>query len=405
MYRTCASISLLVLTTGVAAQQPTLTEAMAVQFGLTRDAVQQRVEGKLAEAHSDVLSARKRPNPEFSYERETLDNDQDAVEQKITVSQQFDFSGRRSLHSRAAERHLEAARLEAGAWRADLTRDIRERYYRALLQQERRRVYEAVQKRIAILSQALQKRRREGDVSLYDYQKVTTEHATIEAEVDNSRLDFDTSWQTLWATIGDNPGGFRSLQGQLLPAQPPPLEQLSVALDQQPALRQLMESSDAFALQQRAAGKRFPDITLGLGLKREETDNHSDNGLILHASVPIPVFDTGTDTQSRYRAQSLVARSEYEMAHATAAAELKGLWHQVAHYRRAAERFRHNAVASARDLMDTAETYYRAGEVGILELLDAYRGLLDAELTALELEHKARSAHIKLDHLTGASTQ
>ena len=104
MYRAYGAIGLLMLTTTVAAQQNTLTEAMAVQLGLSRDPVQQRAEGNIAQAQSDVIAAGTRPNPEFSYERETLDNDEDHVEQKFVVSQRFDFSGRRGLHMQAAGR-------------------------------------------------------------------------------------------------------------------------------------------------------------------------------------------------------------------------------------------------------------------------------------------------------------
>ena len=405
MYRVYAAIGLLMLTATAAAQQKALTETMAIQLGLARDPVQQRVEARIAQAQSDVIAANTRPNPELSYERETLNNSEDHVEQKLVVSQQFDFSGRRALHRQAAARHLDATRFESEAWRADLEKDIRERYYTALLQQARREVYATTQQRLEVLGSALQKRRREGDVSLYDYQRVNTERAAIEAEVGNSRVDFDTAWQSLWAKLGDESQGFQSLEGELLPGQPASMEQLEAVLGERPALRHLKQQSEAFALQHRAESRTFPDVTLGLGLKREETSSQTDNGLVLNASIPLPVFDSRRDKQARFQAQALVARSEYQLAYDAARSELKSLRRQVSQYRQSAATFRLDAVKSAYELIEIAEAYYRAGEVGILELLDAYRGALGAELTALELEHKARGARIKLDYLTGGPVQ
>jgi len=183
MYRIYGAVVLLLYSTTPTAQQTALTEAMAIRLGLSREAVQQRAEGDISQAQGDVIVAGTRPNPEFSYERESLDNDEDHVEQKFVLSQQFDVSGRRALQRQAANRHLDAARHKTAAWRADLTRDIRERYYSALLQQERKKAYQHTEHRVNVLSEALQKRRKEGDVSIYDYQRVKTEHAAIQAEV------------------------------------------------------------------------------------------------------------------------------------------------------------------------------------------------------------------------------
>ena len=44
---------------------------------------------------------------------------------------------------------------------------------------------------------------------------------------------------------------------------------------------------------------------------------------------------------------------------------------------------------------------FRSGESSLLELLDAYKGALEAETTALDLEWKARLARIEIDQLTG----
>ena len=405
MYRATGVIGLLLLAATVSAQQATLTEEAAIRIGLSRNAVELRTEGSLMQAQGDRLDALARPNPELSYERESLDNADDEVAQKLTLSQRFDVSGRRALHIQAVDRHLEAARHEAEAWRAELAKRIRERYFTVLYQQKRRDAYAHMQSRIQLLNQALERRRAEGDVSAYDFQRARTEHAALDAEVGNARVDFQAEWHQLGALLGGEVQAYDALAGDLLPGQLIPRERLAEALDRHPLLRRLREQGDGYALQGRAESRTLPDLTLGLGLKRESSNQGSDHGLVLTASMPLPIFDKRQGNQARFHGREMLARSEYQLERDAALARMQGLWTQVTQYRSSARTFHDEAVAGAADLIEIAQAYYRAGEIGILELLDAHRGALAAELTALELEYKARLAHIELDYLTGGAAQ
>jgi cobalt-zinc-cadmium efflux system outer membrane protein len=98
----------------------------------------------------------------------------------------------------------------------------------------------------------------------------------------------------------------------------------------------------------------------------------------------------------------MAARAEYALAKQKADGDLIGLHRQLVQLIAAAERYRREAVAPSADLVRIAEAAYRAGESTVLELLDAYKGALEAETTALDLEGKARDARIELDQLTGS---
>jgi hypothetical protein len=66
--------------------------------------------------------------------------------------------------------------------------------------------------------------------------------------------------------------------------------------------------------------------------------------------------------------------------------------------------YRSRAVAASPELLRIAEAAYQGGESSLLELLDAYRGTLETETTALELEKRAREARIEYELLTGSVT-
>ena len=51
--------------------------------------------------------------------------------------------------------------------------------------------------------------------------------------------------------------------------------------------------------------------------------------------------------------------------------------------------------------MSIAETAYRNNELGVLELIDAYRNALESEVSALQLALDARLKQIELDKLIG----
>lgn len=405
MYRATGMLGLLLCAATVSAQQGVLTEDAAIRIGLSRSAVDLRTEGEVRQAQGDLLGARTRPNPELSYERESLNNADDQVEHTLQLSQRFDVAGRRALQIEAADRQLKAAQYGTRAWRAELKQQIRERYFTALYQQQRRAAYERIRDDIRLLSNTLERRRREGDVVLYDFQRVKSERAALTAEVSETDVAFESAWQRLRALLGSEAQGYDALAGELVPEGAIPQARLAAALEAHPKLRYLQTQADAYALQRQAEGRTLPDVTVGLGLRRDDSDRGADNGLVLSASMPLPFFDRRQAGQARSHAREMLARSEYALARDEVMADLQRLWTQVTHYRDSAREFRGDAVQAAAELIEVAQAYYRAGEIGILELLDAYRGALQAELTALELEYKARLAHIELDYLTGGAEQ
>jgi cobalt-zinc-cadmium efflux system outer membrane protein len=122
---------------------------------------------------------------------------------------------------------------------------------------------------------------------------------------------------------------------------------------------------------------------------------------MLSVSIPLPFFDRQQAGDRRTAAQAMAARAELGLARRSAEEELRGVHRQLSQLIAAAQHYRRDAVTSSTDLIRIAEASYRSGESNVLELLDAYKGALEAETTALALEWKAREASIELDQLTG----
>ena len=154
----------------------------------------------------------------------------------------------------------------------------------------------------------------------------------------------------------------------------------------------------------RAAARGWmPDVTLGAGPKRIDNGIGTETGVVFSLSIPLPVFDRQQPAEKRAAAEALQARAEHNLARARAEGDLRGLQAQTERLRAAAIDYRKQMDAV--ELLRIAEAAYQGGESTLLELLDAYRGALEAELTALDLEWKAREARIEYDLLTGGTNE
>jgi cobalt-zinc-cadmium efflux system outer membrane protein len=181
------------------------------------------------------------------------------------------------------------------------------------------------------------------------------------------------------------------------------LEALLGKLDARPDLEALGAHAAAADLEGRASARGWmPEVTLGIGAKRGDYGFGHETLTSFSAAIPLPVFDRQQPSQQRAVAQAVAARAEHRLARSRAEGQLRGLHRQVTQLVAAANRYRREASEQSDNLVRIADSAYRAGESTVLELLDAYKGALEAETTTLDLEWKAREASIELDQLTGS---
>ncbi len=384
-----------------------LTEREAVRLGLERPEARQRQEASLERAESDVVEARTWPNPTFDYARETSDEGaEDTTENFFLLSQELDLAGRRGLRTQAARQRLEAAVAENSEWRLARGAAIRRQFYQGLYLQRLQEVFSGWLARMEAIESVMRKRESAGDISGYDLRRLLRERAFAQAEQQRVRADHERTLEELRGLIGGD-GTWSALAGPLLPESPPgSLESLLRRLPERPALAALKLRGEAFATQERMSARWWlPAFTLGLGAKTVDTPSGAGGGLLAGVSFPLPVFDRDAAARQRARAEHSLLRSEFNLALTRSEGELRGLWRKATVLEEGARRFALQAEETSRSLVGTAEAAYRAGEVGVLEILDAYRSAFEDEAQALSLMREARTARIELDLTTGGNTQ
>ena len=385
-----------------------LTEAEAIRRGLARPALADLAAGEVGVARGDAIQAKLRPNPTLSYSREETHGDPSAsAEDYAWLTQSLDIAGRRRLRGEAAARRLEAAIDQTAARHVDVTAEIRHRFAETLLAQRKVEALAAWARQMTRVAQTVAQREAAGEVSAYDRRRLERERAGAEARAQVERAALDRARERLAALVGEEAApnqDYAYVTGELMPpAVVPPVAQLVAGLSERPDLHALDATASAAELDARAAGRWWlPEVTVNGGFKTVEVGSERASGFLVGASVPLPVLDRNQGDAVRAMSRAQLARGQRALELAKAIGEVRGLRAESVQLADTARRFRAEATGGSAELVRTAEAAYAGGETDILELLDAHRGALDAELQALDLEMGARRARIELDRAVGA---
>lgn len=373
-----------------------LTEAEALRIGLSRPEWSDLASARLGEVDAEALEATTWANPSLELSQDKTGASRESSWQ---LSQPVDFSGRRGLRQDAVRYRRAAAEAENRAGVAERAAELRRTFHELLRQQETLHVVEAWASRFAEMGSVVEKLAAAGETSGYDLHRLQREQRTAEARLAETRADLNRVRARLVALLGQSADDGAS--GRLLPEPPADVVSLKAKLAERPELAALMARADAANADNAATRRLFPEVTFGIGGKQVDDGLTRERGTLFSVSIPLPVFDRQQAGNRRSASQAMAARAELALARQKAEGELVGRHRQLTQLIAAAEHYRRDAVAPSADLVRLAEVAYRAGESTVLELLDAYKGSLEAETTALDLEWKAREARIELDQLTG----
>lgn len=156
-------------------------EQSSLDLRLAREAV--------AAARARAVTAGTRPNPTLGIDREQLGGAGGYHETVLTVGQSLDVTGQRQARRDVAGREVAAAEARLAAETARVRAEVRTSYLRAV----------GAEARLAVLSDAVlafreaeragQSRYREGDISMYELQRLQVETARYETMMAEARLE------------------------------------------------------------------------------------------------------------------------------------------------------------------------------------------------------------------------
>jgi outer membrane protein, heavy metal efflux system len=384
-----------------------LTEREAVARSLQRAPLTDAIEGRVAIEEGRGHAASSLPNPELSYTREQTFGEAGTAEDYVLLSQVFDLGSRRALHAEAGEARARAASREGVALRVSVAADARLHFYETLYRQER---VAALQDWVARIDQVLtiiRRREQQGDAATYERRRLERERAVASGRVDTERAALERARAQLKALLG--PGSDLAatyVTGTLLPeSDPADLPSLRAKAESRPDLLALDGYVEAASLDQKAASRWWvPDFRLQGGWKGIDLgpEGRAD-GFLLGGSLSLPLWNSSSGLARVADGEGRAARGRRALLESELDGELDGARAESVGLRRAAKEFREQTTSASADLVRIVSAGYEGGELGLLELLDAYHGAADDALTALDMAHAARRARVELDRLTGAA--
>ncbi|MEZ4398821.1 MAG: TolC family protein [Kofleriaceae bacterium] len=362
---------------------------------------QARSDAAIARGAADVVAVGVRPNPSLQLEREQLVGDAAAATSYARVTVPVDLAGRRARQVEAARADVDATRAEVGRARAAYVVDGLREFTRAAYAA---RVVELLRADRAVLARAVdvvRKRGAAGASAGYDVQRIELELAAYDDLLASADGDMAATRARLGALLGV--AAVEPVSDLALPPEPPPIAGLLAGAveargDHRAAAARAASATARLRLAERGW---IPDLGVVAGAMATDGSGGGAIGVTLGVSLSLPVFDRGQGIAAQARAAHQLATAEQQWLGVAVPAQIAGARAALVRLRAQAVQLDAAQLARLAPLLRAAETGYREGEAGIVELLDAYRVARAVRLRELELRRDARLAELDLWHALG----
>ncbi len=392
----------LVAGSGVAsADDDAVTTIDETQFVAALEAADPRLQRLVAEvdvARADAAVAGLRPNPSVAFDREHLfPEGGGAATNYARLSYPLDVSGRRSRQIDAARATTAATAADADAARFAIIVDGLRVFNEAAYARLRVELSHAERDTLVRAVDVVRTRAGAGATSGYDLQRFELELAAYDDAIASAETQLFELRARLAALVG-RAEQLDAVSSLALPATPAPVDaEMASVLEGRSDLRAAQLRAKSADHRARAAARGWiPDLGLSAGVMMSDVGDETALGYTVGLTFALPIFDRGGALGAQARAARRVANAEARVIEA----QVTGTVHtrRTTLARRIEQSQAHAATQLARlpGLLRAAETGYREGASGVVELLDAYQTARDARLRDLELRRDARLAELDL---------
>jgi outer membrane protein, heavy metal efflux system len=372
------SLLMLALTLPVRAQE--WSEDQVIQRFLQQSPQTRELRAHVAIAQAEARGRALYPNPSFSYSREGA-----GFNEFFEVGQILPISGRLGYLRQAGTAAVSATKSQSTALLWELRGNLRIAFYRLLAAQQQQALVGASIEKLREIVRILRDREREGEGSRYD--RLRGEREIIETRTELTAAQVRVA-QTRSELLSFLPAGTQitRVTGQfsLGPGTATIEELVSRALMVRGDYRAEQQEFKRYGLEKRTAERLLiPELTISAGLKRAETlISPNQAGAVVSLSLPIPLFNRGRTEVMRFEAQQRQADARRETLAQQIRAQVEGAYQTLLMRQRAVQEYGRESGETGAELTRIAQLAYQEGEIGILELLDAYRKTVSLSCTS-----------------------
>ncbi|HYN09791.1 MAG TPA: TolC family protein [Vicinamibacterales bacterium] len=378
-----------------------LTESEAIARALTESARLRALRARPAQIAAEQNIRRLQPNPVVSFLQESAAGTRDRF---VLVQQELPTSGRLRLLRQAGTAAVLAADLRVKHAEYEIRQDTRAAFTRLVAGQARIQQLTSTVQTLEGLTSRLTERERAGDGSRFDRLRAERELADLKAErraAEAHLAEARAALAGLLGITGESPLVASGPMGAVSSA--PTLDiVLATARTRRIELQTVNAEISRLEFDQRAASRLGrPQPVASVGLKQTDDGIRSDTGYAVSLGVALPLFNRGQADVAVAGAALTAARAERDALMVEIEQEVRGAHAGAALLAALTDEYQRDALDRSRELVRIATVAYDDGELGILELLDAHRSLVNAELRAMNFRAEARLATIRLDRAIG----
>lgn len=389
-----------------------------------RDPALAAVRGQVSVATAEAKTALQRPNPVLGFSSEGYrpwagggrsPNEQETV---IAISQEIETGGRRRLRGAAAAAAVGAARASANEGLRRLRLETQQAYFQlvlARLEVETTGTALAEVDKVIAVNRA---RYKQGEVSGGELRRLEVERMKFTDDVLAAKLAEQNARGSLLALLGAP-----RLDAALEPTDALALVASAAATSTgQAGVAQAGAAFDPASLQARALAARpdlaavrheeeraqnelqlqqalrVPTLTVGGGYRRD----FGENGLVVTASIPLPLFNRNAGAVARAEAQRRLAGTQTRQAERTVSLEVQQAVNTVEAARARLSALESEYLEKAREARDSALAAYRSGASDLIDYLDAQRAYRDVQRAYQRALFDHRMSQFQLDAAVGA---
>lgn len=377
-------------------QVETLDEAAFIAALQERDPRVLRLAAEVAGAEADATAANTRVNPTLALDREEVFSGGGIATNYARLSWPVDLAGQRSRRLTAARARARAAAAAVETSQTELVIDGLRTFYQVAYARQHVAVLRADRESLARAVEIVRNRASAGAASGYEVQRIELELAAYDDALASAEDEHARDRAELGARLGL--AAVEASSDLALPVVPAAAETLAAGAveargDYRAASLRAESADQLVALARRGW---IPELAVSAGAMTAEVGDRTAFGYTLGVTLSLPVFDRGQGDGARAVAARRIADADRRVLDATIPARIRSARAALARRVAQAERLATHQLSRLDALLAAAETGYREGETGLVELLDAYRTARTMRTRDLELRRDARLAELDL---------
>ncbi len=375
------------------------------RLGLQANGLVQAARSQVDMAEAGVVSASAFPNPRVtvmagpdSPRLPEIDTGPASMQRQVTVSQPIENPFLRSARIDSAAALVEAREANLNQVRADLAAQLRVRAYELILRQEQAQMETGIHDLMKEIQRRIKVSVEVGETARFELIRADTEVLSAENRMEAARLNAERARVALiQLAAGALHSGFEidaSLEDDV---QFPSLDTLreEIVLSNPDIQRLVAEQNSADLRIDQEKASVLPSISVLFSNYQDRQFTSNTAGV----SLEIPLFyrrrgqiDTAIYDSARIRDTLEYRRFEIGQ-------QLESAWQAKEIARRRVEMFEGGIVTEAQLALSIAQTAYRLGERGFIEVLDTQRVLRGVLAELLQARFELQSAAAEIDRL------